>query len=117
MEKNSLHYCPVCGFPTSHNDEFTSFGGTCPCCAFEFGIDESNYGINPFVKYRLEWIKDGLKFMSPSEIKDWSLDMALNNLKNLKKIDINQYFLSHKVDNSEWTDNVNEEEIKKYWLG
>ena len=56
MNVDNLPYCPVCGYPVNQSDNFTSFGGTCPCCAFEFGVDESNYGINPFVKYRNECV-------------------------------------------------------------
>jgi hypothetical protein len=115
MEVNNLEFCPVCGFPTHENDLFTSFGGTCPCCSFEFGVDESNYGDNPFVKYREKWVENGLKFMSPTENPDWNLEEAIANLKNLKSLDIKMYFLNDKVNNKEWTSYFDEDYIRRKW--
>ncbi len=113
---SSLLFCPVCGCPTEEYDEFITFGGTCPCCAYEFGIDDSNFDNNPFMKYRTWWFKNGLKFMSSSEKANWSLEQAFLYLKNFKKLDLKNYFLFDKVDNSQWINEFDENEIMKYWV-
>lgn len=115
MENNNLKFCPVCGFPSEENDQFIRFGETCPCCAFEFGIDDTDYGDNAFMKYRLKWFKNGMEFMSSTEFKNWDLKQVITNLNNLSKVKLSDYFLYDKVNNSEWTSNYNLEEIKGYW--
>ena len=113
--ENKILYCPVCGCPTSEYDEFIVFGGTCPCCAFEFGIDESNYGANAFMKYREKWIKDGLQFMSTPESSGWHLQKAIDYLNNLKSVDLTNYFLCGKIDISEWNPNFDKNDVVRYW--
>lgn len=108
-------YCPVCGCPTSEYDDFVVFGGTCPCCAFEFGIDESNYGDNAFMKYRQQWIKDGLKFMSVSESSGWNFQKAISYLNNLKFVNLTNYFLFGKINVSGWSSDFDEKEIISSW--
>lgn len=110
-----LPFCPVCGCSAQEYNDFVVFGGTCPCCAFEFGIDESNLGDDSFIKYRNRWINNGMKFMSPTENQNWNLNQLLNNLKNLKFLDINKYFLSEKASNKNWTSHFDENEIIKLW--
>ena len=115
INKDPITFCPICGYPARTNDMFVQFGGTCPYCAFQFGIDESNYGDNPFMKYRALWISKGLRFMTPSENPHWTLEECIENLNNLVEVDISNYFPSQKVDNTDWKSSFDIDLIVKFW--
>jgi hypothetical protein len=89
MKKIELLYiCPSCGFepleePIYHGNT-PNFGFICPCCFYEFGIQEET-----FVEYREFWIRNLAPFMDVDMRKPetWTIADAKNQLLNLKKID------------------------------
>ena len=120
MEQNKSDsiYCFVCGFNFSKdlNKSITKFS-TCKCCLFQYGIDDSLYGRNSIVNYRNEWIKNGLPFMGKIiDNEVWNLSNAIDQLKTLKKINLDNYPISFEAENNpNWTTDIDIELIKKAW--
>lgn len=93
MSDNIIKFCYVCGFEFSKSkcfDEMKYPFFDCPCCFFEYGIEEFEY--NVYESKRKEWIENGAKFAvlecSPY-INGWNIDNALLQLSNLEKINVN----------------------------
>lgn len=119
MEKNNI-YCYICGFDIFNEDNGNNikFGYTCPCCGYQYGIDDTIYGKNSFIEYRNEWIKDGLHFMDSQLTKLWSLREAVIQFENLKKIDFDNYFLQTTLlENKDWTHDVDLHNVVLSWDG
>jgi hypothetical protein len=118
MDQRKNRYCYVCGFDLSTDqDLYVKFGTTCPCCVYEYGIDDTVYGENSFMEYRKEWIEKGLPYnniLIDNEL--WNLEAALMQLSNLGYVNINDYFLGSTIkENYAWTSKINRVEIMAFW--
>ncbi len=119
MELVEKQYCYVCGFNLSQVHPLKiKLGTTCPCCVYEYGIDDTTYGHNSFTVYRNEWILKGLPFEGTfsETATGWSLEIATKQLLNLKEVILEDYFLMHTInDNPDWTSNIDFGEVEKHW--
>jgi hypothetical protein len=118
MDQVKNRYCYVCGYDLSHDqDQYVKFGTTCPCCVFEYGIDDTTYGKNSFMKYRQEWINKGMPYggvLLNSEV--WNLEKAIKQLYNLMFVNINVYFLTSVIkENYMWTPEFDQREVVEVW--
>jgi hypothetical protein len=59
--------CPVCGYPglgdPPRADGLYPSYEICPCCGFEFGVDDDDRGIS-YGTWRQEWIAGGMRWRS-----------------------------------------------------
>ena len=71
------HRCPVCGYAgLEHPPRGTEGGGSyeiCPCCGFQFGVDDDDRGISASA-WRDRWIRSGMKWSSAgiAPPEDWN---------------------------------------------
>lgn len=95
MERFSANkICYVCGFdfntdPLGERQNWPFI--FCPCCCFEYGIEDLN--MDCFMNSRNKWINDGLLFgykLYPNDYA-WSIDVVINQLQNLRKVDLSNY--------------------------
>ena len=118
MDRIENRYCYVCGYDLSHDqDQHVKFGTTCPCCVFEYGIDDTIYGENSFMKYREEWINKGMPYGGQLINNTvWNLETALKQLNNLMFVNIGAYFLvAVEKENYMWTSNFDRKRIIDIW--
>lgn len=84
------YICPVCNFDGLDEPPYNSCGSgsyeICPCCGFEFGLDD--FGYDSYEKahavWRKKWIDNGCIWWSSQENrkpKDWDPIKQLNNNK------------------------------------
>ncbi|MSU36366.1 MAG: hypothetical protein EXS36_14970 [Pedosphaera sp.] len=63
------NFCLVCGFQKLKEPPRSASGGCsyeiCPCCGFQYGVDDDDKGITPEVA-RAEWVAGGMKWKSRS---------------------------------------------------
>lgn len=80
------YICPVCGFDELKQQPYDELGNesfdVCPCCFFEFGVDDMLY---TFEEYRKKWLSDGAKWQSSTQVikENWN---PQDQLKNIQKI-------------------------------
>ena len=96
---NKKYVCPICGYDGldepaygKHNEPSYNI---CPCCCFEFGVDDSSDYQSlekDFNDYREKWIKEGCEwFETDQKPRDWSPLKQLQNL-DLSQQQIESYF-------------------------
>jgi len=120
--KKLSQYCFVCGYNFENEPEesfrLVVFTNTCDCCLFQYGVDETYFGPSGLMSYRQDWIEKGLPYRGEifSEYLVWTLNDALKQLHNLKKVNMDMYF-NHLIalDNKDWTSDIDEDRIKIYW--
>ncbi len=99
MREESMYKCPVCNYKGLYEPAYSSdklgysSNDICPCCGFQFGLDDFDFDsgdwYNPrekaFEIWRKKWIEEGAEFHSRHERpKDWDVKEQLK--------DINIYF-------------------------
>ena len=82
--------CPVCGYDKLFEVPYDSLQypsyEICPCCGFEFGVDDEDKGFT-FKTYREKWIKEGYHFYILEEKPDeWNEKVLAKQLENIKKV-------------------------------
>lgn len=112
-ENNKI--CFVCGY-NFKNEEIKKFS-ICPCCLFQYGIDDTLYGRDGVMEYRKEWLKKGLPFQDKLLDNDfWNIDKAKKQLGNLYKIIIDNYPIDSMIeDNFNWSPYINFKDITLFW--
>ncbi len=81
--------CPVCAYPKLEEPPHAPSGGgsyeICPCCGFQFGVDDDDKGIT-FDQAREKWVKGGMKWHSKGikAPKIWDGAKQLEGLKTAK---------------------------------
>lgn len=111
-----LKTCPCCGYSKLEEPVFKSelpnFGFICPCCFYEFGIEEET-----FAEYRTEWIANGASFrdvkICPNE--EWTLAKAISQLDQLKNIQWELMPEKMKKSNPDWTPEFDKKELEVNW--
>ena len=122
IDKNQIQnrFCYVCGYDFIANNKtfIKPLESMCGCCWFHFGIDTTTYGKDAIMHYRKDWVSKGLPYdgeLKPKEV-DWTLDIALKQLENLKQISINEY--PHKItidENKTWSSTLDIDFIRENW--
>lgn len=120
--KKLSQYCFICGYNFENESEESFrrvvFSNTCDCCLFQYGVDDTYLGLSGIMTYRKDWIEKGLPYRGEILPKYlvWTLNVALKQLLNLKKINMDMYF-NHLIalDNTDWTSIIDEDRIKHYW--
>jgi hypothetical protein len=111
-----MNICLVCGwisdkhFFKEDSSEPNWNNNICSCCNFEFGIDETAFGKISYLQARKEWILNGCHFI---DNKDWNIHNCLNQLENLKNINIKKYPIWIQEINIDWNDETNEFFVEK----
>jgi len=83
--------CPVCAFPKLKEPPHSKSGGgsyeICPCCGFQFGVDDDDKGIT-FLQARSKWIESGMKWQSKSKKPPakWDAQKQLATLEKTKPV-------------------------------
>lgn len=82
-----IYDCPACGYGGSHSEPW-EYGDICPCCAYEFGVDDDfdAWGIDPAARWRKHWIETGCTwFFEEASRKPhgWNPEEQLKNVPNL----------------------------------
>lgn len=118
-EKVIRTICYVCGYDCSIESEKMEVDVwyACKCCLFEYGTDETLYGKGALLYYRDEWIAEGCPFGGKLYVAGWTLQSCLNQIKNLKKIYLENYYNPIIAqENLNWTNVVDENIIRSFWL-
>ncbi len=111
-----LKTCPCCGYSNLEEPVFKSelpnFGFICPCCFYEFGIEEET-----FVGYRKEWISYGSPFRDVKIFSndEWTLQKAINQLDQLQDIQWELMPEKMKQLNPDWTAEYDRNELERNW--
>lgn len=76
--------CTVCGYDKldepPYDDKNRGNFDICPCCGFQFGVDDDDKGYT-FKAYRDSWIGKGAKWFQPDlKPENWNLENQLKNL-------------------------------------
>lgn len=96
------YICPICGFDKlvipPYDEKGNESYDICLCCAFEYGVDDFNYGlVNVFERYRMDWINEGAKWFYPSlRPVNWNLDKQLLNIAKIEPIHMPFYLRDKK---------------------
>lgn len=60
--------CPICRYAGLYEAPYDERGygsyEICPCCGFEFGLDEGTDREAAFVAWRAQWLRDGCPWFS-----------------------------------------------------
>ena len=75
-------YCPVCGFEFQALHRRLMTGDMCPCCVFEFGVNDDLHGYS-YADWREKWISAGCPwpaFDMKSKPNDWDPRKQLLNI-------------------------------------
>jgi len=85
----SKNICFVCGFDgleePAYNEIKEPSYEVCPCCGFEFGVDETG-DPDRYGSFRSKWISAGAEWFLPDKKpKDWSLEKQLENTKQARQ--------------------------------
>lgn len=73
-----INVCPVCGYDKLYEPPYDNYGlgsyEICPCCGFQFGVDDfstdDNFDVNfIYEKWRKNWEFNGKKWFSKSRHK------------------------------------------------
>lgn len=60
--------CPVCRYPNLYEPPYDQWGygsyEICPCCGFEFGLDEGLAREEAFIAWREQWARAGYPWFS-----------------------------------------------------
>jgi len=115
---NPKRICYVCGFnfdmePLEDQQDWPFI--FCPCCCFEFGFQDIGND-DSYVLNRTEWINNGLEFgfrLYPEDY-EWTLDIAIAQLNNLKLVDIHESPGAEEY-NPNYTTEVDIEFVKQQW--
>ena len=115
IDKNQIQnrFCYVCGYDfIANNKTFIKIANK------RSFIDTTTYGKDAIMHYRKDWVSKGLPYdgeLKPKEV-DWTLDIALKQLENLKQISINEY--PHKItidENKTWSSTLDIDFIRENW--
>lgn len=81
------YICVVCGYPYLDEPPYDKFGyGTyliCPCCGFEFGLDDDPNKEECIKTWRNNWINNGFQWFSKRTAPpvNWNPKKQLSCLK------------------------------------
>ena len=79
--------CPVCHYDGLYTPAYTEKGNPsdeiCPCCGFQFGLDDYPNKEECQEKWRKKWIEDGSKWWADECPVDWNPQKQLESLKKL----------------------------------
>ena len=81
--------CPICNYDKLKEPPYNEYGDgsyeICPCCGFEFGVDDFPEKEKCQTEWRMRWINDGYKWWSKhiNPPQDWNPQKQLESLKKL----------------------------------
>lgn len=81
------HICLVCNYDGLFEEPYANGIASdeiCPCCGFQFGLDDFDRGEDVYEEWRNDWIKNGYRWYSRGRKAPDNWD-AIKQLKTFEK--------------------------------